>query len=72
MGELNSAEIALTGVFTLLVITDIIGNSIVCFVILKKRFKVQFCQGKTAMDYLLVNLATPISYSLYLSYLGTL
>lgn len=50
-------EVILTLVFSLFALTDIFGNTLVCLVILKTRFKLQFTLGKTAMDYLLVNLA---------------
>ena len=50
-------DILLTSAFSLFALTDIFGNTLVCLVILKTRFKLQFSQGKTAMDYLLVNLA---------------
>lgn len=50
-------EFLLTAIFALLVVIDIFGNVIVCIVILKKRFRIQYTQGKSSMDYLLVNLA---------------
>jgi hypothetical protein len=57
MEKLSTTEVLLTAMFSLFVFIDIAGNTLVCLVILKKRFKIHFCQGKTAMDYLLVNLA---------------
>ncbi|XP_020905383.1 QRFP-like peptide receptor [Exaiptasia diaphana] len=51
------SEIVLATVFSLIVLVGILGNTIVCIVIMRKRFRIQFTHGKTAMDYLLVNLA---------------
>jgi len=51
------SEILLATIFALLVVIDIFGNVIVCIVILKKRFRIQYTHRKTSMDYLLVNLA---------------
>lgn len=49
----SGAEIALNTAFALLVFTDIFGNSMVCFIILHKRFRFH----RSALDKLLVNLA---------------
>ncbi|XP_032221010.2 neuropeptide FF receptor 2 [Nematostella vectensis] len=51
------ADAALAALFAVLVAVDIIGNAFVCFVILKHRFGVTLIHTRTAMDYLLANLA---------------
>lgn len=47
------SEIALSVAFALLVFTDIFGNSLVCFIVLHKRFRLH----RSSLDKLLVNLA---------------
>lgn len=54
---MEATEVFLTSAFCLFALVDILGNTMVCLVILKTRFKLQFTLGRTAMDYLLVNLA---------------
>ncbi|EDO47913.1 predicted protein [Nematostella vectensis] len=51
------ADAALAALFAVLVAVDIIGNAFVCFVILKHRVGVTLIHTRTAMDYLLANLA---------------
>ena len=50
---LPAAKVGLTAAFGLLVFADIFGNSLVCLIILHKRFRVR----RSSLDNLLVNLA---------------
>ena len=57
----EAAQISITATFCFLVIVDLVGNSLVCAVVLRNRIM------RTPMNYLLVNLAAAMTVAVFIA-----